>query len=121
MGHRGRARDTFGVLQRIAGELKEFELPMIAKIGYEIDGARKPTDREHLWFSINELGTNDLDATLESSPYSIAGMKLGDRGRHDVRLLSGWMILTPAGPITPRNSTAYRIFKEALARGPVSK
>lgn len=114
-----RARDTYGVLRRLSEELKQFQLPIIAKVGYEIDGAKKPTDREHLWFSVHELGVNDFDATLESSPYSIARMKAGARGRHEVRLMSDWIILTPAGPITPRSLTAYRSFKEALARGPV--
>lgn len=110
-----RARATWPRLRAFAAELAEFGFPTIAKIGYETDagaagaaGAR----REHLWFEVHEARDASADATLQSEPFNIAGMRAGDRGEHPLERLTDWSIVTPAGMITPRSTAPLRRIRE---------
>ncbi len=98
-----RALATIGVLRSLMGELAEFEFPVMVKLGYPTDGAKDESDREHLWFEVHELLEGAVDATLANQPYHVSSLQAGDRGRHDVTLLSDWAMMTPMGPITPRS------------------
>lgn len=113
-----RARASYPLMRRLLKELLAAGCPCktIVKLGYRVDGAEGPTDREHMWFSVNGLRSDSIDATLESSPHAIARMKLGDRATHDPDLLSDWLIFTPAGTVTPRDATAARRVREAPER-----
>jgi hypothetical protein len=105
-----RARLTYGVFRTLAAEMKEFEFPTIAKLGYQVDGGGE-TDREHLWFEVHECADDNMDATLANQPFNIARMKTGDRARHPLSLLSDWTILTPFGHMTPRNLLPARMVR----------
>src|SRR5688500_4467741 len=107
-----RARKTYGMFRRLAGELADFGFPNIAKLGYAIDGATGEDEKEHLWFEVHAMHDDQLDATLQSSPFHIAAMKAGHRGMHDAERLSDWSILTPAGIINPRNTAPARMIRE---------
>ncbi|HEY7115264.1 MAG TPA: DUF4026 domain-containing protein [Tepidisphaeraceae bacterium] len=102
-----RALGTYLQFRQLAGEFAEFEFPVIAKLGYRIDGGA-PDDREHLWFSVNEFGDDRIDATLVSSPFAIERMSKGQRAWHKVTRLTDWSILTPLGTITPRHTVPAR-------------
>ena len=39
-------------------------------------------------------------------------MRGGDRRQHDIERLSDWMILTPAGPISPRSTRTLRFIRD---------
>jgi len=106
-----RARDTYNVLQSLLEEFDEIPCQALAKIGYVVDGGG-PTDREHMWFEIHKAEPDGLDATLINSPFNIEGMKAGDRRKHDIALLTDWMIMTPAGPINPRFTTPVRRIRQ---------
>lgn len=102
-----RALGTYLQLQQLAGEFAEFEFPIIVKLGYRIDSGG-PDEREHLWFQVHELGDVRIDATLESTPFSISRMKKNQRAWHLMELLTDWAILTPLGTITPRHTVPAR-------------
>lgn len=102
-----RARKTYGVLRRSFAELKVLGLPVLAKIGYVIDGGGD-TDLEHLWFEVHDLGESELDATLVNAPFNIARMKEGERGRHELSRMTDWAVMTPAGQATPRSMFLLR-------------
>lgn len=102
-----RALGTYLQFRQLAGEFAEFEFPVLAKLGYRIDGGG-PHDREHLWFEVNELGDDRLDATLGSTPMNVERLRKGQRGWHKVDLLTDWMIATPLGTITPRCTVPAR-------------
>lgn len=102
-----RARGTYLQFRQLVGEFAEFEFPAIVKLGYRIDGGG-PDEREHLWFQVNELADDRLDATLESAPFSIQRLRKGQRGWHGIDLLTDWAILTPLGMITPRHTVPAR-------------
>lgn len=106
-----RAKNTYGSLRRIAGEFEEIGFPILVKLAYVVDGGGK-NDKEHLWFSVNEFFDDKIDCTLKNEPYQIARMKIGDRGRRSVTLISDWVIMTPLGPINPRSSKVVRAFRQ---------
>ena len=105
-----RARSTFNLFRTFAAEFREFECPAIVKLGYRVDDGDED-DKEHLWFEVHETFDDAVDATLSNQPYNIARMKMGERGRHPLELLSDWMVLTPAGPISPRFTTPARVLR----------
>lgn len=102
-----RARGTYLQFRQLAGEFAEFEFPVIAKLGYRVDGGG-PDDREHLWFEVNELGDDRLDATLASEPFAVDRLRKGQRGWHGLELMTDWAIVTPLGMITPRYTVPAR-------------
>jgi hypothetical protein len=102
-----RARGTYLQFRQLAGEFAEFEFPVIAKLGYRIPGGA-PDDREHLWFEVNELGDDRLDATLASDPFRVDRLRKGHRGWHGLDLMTDWAIVTPLGMITPRHTVPAR-------------
>ena len=108
----GRARATWPRFRAFAAELAEFEFPTIAKIGYETDAGGNGGRREHLWFEVHEARDASADATLQSEPFDIAGMRAGDRGEHPLERLTDWSIITPAGMITPRSTAPLRRIRE---------
>jgi hypothetical protein len=102
-----RAKGTYLQFRQLAGEFAEFEFPVIVKLGYRIDGGGE-NDREHLWFGVNHLHDDRIDATLQSTPVAIRKLKRGQRGWHMLDLLTDWAILTPLGMITPRYTVPAR-------------
>jgi hypothetical protein len=106
-----RARATYGRFRELIAEFGEFEFPTIVKLGYTVD-AGAPDDREHLWFSVDAAHDDRLDATLQSQPFNIARMKVGQSGSHPLELMTDWAIVTPAGMINPRNTRPARVVRE---------
>jgi hypothetical protein len=102
-----RARATYGVLRALAREFAEFAFPTGVKLRYESAGGG-----EHLWFRPHALSETSIDATLESAPLAIPGMKLGDRATHSIERLTDWLMATPAGYITPRSQAPARLVRE---------
>jgi len=102
-----RAKHTYPLFRKLAEELKEFELPVLAKIGYVVDDATED-DREYLWFEVHEFFDDAVDATLANEPFRIARMKAGQRGRHKIDKINDWAIFTPIGTINPRNTQPAR-------------
>jgi hypothetical protein len=104
-----RARATIGTLSGLMEELREFDLPVLAKIGYERDGG---DGGEHMWFTVHGIDGDSIDATLESSPFHIEHLKQGHRGLHSVSRLTEWTIMSPFGRITPDSLTPLRRIRE---------
>ena len=102
-----RAKHTYPLFRKLAAELKEFELPLLAKIGYPVDGATGE-EREYLWFEVHELYDDAIDGTLGNEPFHIARMKAGQRGRHPIANMNDWAIFTPIGTINPRQTQPAR-------------
>ena len=104
-----RARATVGTLSALMDELAEFNLPVLAKIGYEKDDG---DGGEHMWFTVHGIEGESIDGTLEVQPFRVARMKQGDRGMHPVSQLTEWSIMSPFGRITPDNLTPLRRIRE---------
>lgn len=106
-----RARASFPLFVALADELRELEVKPLVKVGYQVDGGGE-SNREHLWFEVHGVAGEQLDATLLNEPYHIARMRAGQRGTHPVALLSDWVILTPAGTLSPRGLAALHTMRE---------
>lgn len=104
-----RARQTYSLFRNLRDELAEFGLPAIVKLRYGEDEAGE--SGEHMWFEVHELHDDKIDATLLSRPFYV-NMSKGDRGLHPLERITDWSILTPAGLITPRNTTLARMVRE---------
>jgi hypothetical protein len=102
-----RASQTFRVFRDLKEEFDSFDLPTLVKLGYEVDGGT-PTDREHLWFAVHRVLDQTVDATLANAPHRVPSLTAGTRGEFGLERLTDWMILSPEGPMTPRNISASR-------------
>jgi hypothetical protein len=56
---------------------------------------------EHLWFDVHDASAKTVDGTLLNQPYNVAGLREGQRGMFDLRLLTDWAIEAPRGRYTP--------------------
>ena len=102
-----RAKATLGVLRAMAAEFAEFEVVTIAKLGYPTGDGGK----EHLWFEVHGFGDDTLDATLANRPFAV-DLREGERAERPIELLTDWMLMTPAGNVTPRSLSAARRLRE---------
>jgi hypothetical protein len=102
-----RAQATIGVLQACLREFAEFEPVALVKLGYPT-----PDDsREHLWFTVDGFGDGTVDATLVNEPFAV-DLRIGERAERPLDLLTDWVLMTPAGSITPRSMIAARRLRE---------
>ncbi len=106
-----RACATLPVFQQLIAEFAGTGLPAAAKIGYQT--ASDPTSREHLWFEVHGFDADRLDGTLVNQPFDVPALTQGARGWHDVADVSDWMLMSPAGTMTPRNLSAARRLRES--------
>jgi hypothetical protein len=102
-----RAQATIGVLRDLMAEFAEFEVVAIVKLGYPTPDGGK----EHLWFEAHAIGDGTIDATLENKPFAV-DLKPVERAERPIDLLTDWMLMTPAGTITPRSMSAARRLRE---------
>ena len=73
----------------------------LVKLGYPVDHPSGDFEHEHLWFNVHKIQDDQVDATLINEPYGIEKMYEGNRGWHDLQLLSDWNILCEHGSFTP--------------------
>jgi hypothetical protein len=104
-----RARGTYGVLRELRDEFADLDLPVLAKLGYQVDG--DADDHEYLWFQVHALGDDWIDATLTNDPFNVSHLRKGERRQHSTELLADWAILTSAGMINPRQMSAARVVR----------
>jgi len=106
-----RARQTLGVFRDLQEEFASLDLPKVVKLAYEVEGGG-PDNREHLWFEVHHISNDKVEATLVNTPHRVAGLTAGQRGEHDLERLTDWAIMSPEGPMTPRNISAARRLRE---------
>jgi hypothetical protein len=102
-----RARQTLAVFERLRAEFESLKLPCVVKLGFEVAGGGS-TDREHLWFEVHQITRDKIEATLANTPHSVPHLTAGQRGEHGLERLTDWRIMSPEGPMTPRNIGAAR-------------
>lgn len=102
-----RARQTLSVLRNLNDEFESLDLPALVKLGYAVEG---DTDggQEHLWFAVHRLLRDTVDATLLNQPHNVPALQEGQRGEWPLERLTDWTILSPEGPMNPRNVSAAR-------------
>ena len=105
-----RACATLEVFKALIAEFGP-DLPNGLKIGYPT--ASDPTGREHLWFEVHGFDGDRVDATLMNQPFDVPSLQQGQRGWHSVADASDWIVMSPAGPMTPRNLNAARRLRES--------
>lgn len=107
-----RARQTLAVFRELKEEFASLGLPALVKLGYEV-AERGPDGREHLWFEVHRITGDTVEATLANTPHRVPGLTVGERGEYDLSRLSDWTIISPEGPMTPRNIGASRRLRDA--------
>jgi uncharacterized protein YegJ (DUF2314 family) len=105
-----RARRTLDVFKGLVAEFGP-DLPNGLKIGYPTAG--DPTGKEHLWFEVHAFDGERVDATLMNQPFDVPSLQQGQRGWHSVAEATDWIVMSPAGPMTPRNLSAARRLRES--------
>jgi hypothetical protein len=108
-----RAKGTYLQFRQLAGEFAEFDFSVIVKLGYRVDHGERDDEREHMWFSVNELRDDRIDATLECAPFGIARMKKGQRGWHGIESLTTPRHTVPARQIRGSREEFRQLMREA--------
>jgi hypothetical protein len=107
-----RARESLGLFGKLCEEFAELKCTPVVKLGYPVDDASGPTDREHLWFEVHGVRGDAIDATLLNDPFAVAALKAGVRAQHPAELLTDWTLMTPLGQLTPRSLEVARKLRE---------
>jgi hypothetical protein len=92
-----RARASFAHLRLLFEATRRTGASPVVKLGFDDDNG----SREHMWFRVNALAADTIDATLLSKPFAIAGMYPGHRAVHSVEQLSDWIAPTSRGAARP--------------------
>jgi uncharacterized protein YegJ (DUF2314 family) len=106
-----RARATLDVFKSLVAEFGSTGLPAVAKIGYPT--ASDPTSREHLWFEVHGFDGDRIEGTLANQPFDVPSLQKGARGLQPDADLSDWLVMSPAGTMTPRSLTAARRLRDS--------
>ena len=106
-----RAKATLDVFKALLAEFGPSGLPNGMKIGFAT--ASDPASREHLWFEVHGFEGDRVDATLLNQPFDVPSLEQNARGWHPIADVSDWLIMSPAGPMTPRNLSAARRLRES--------
>jgi uncharacterized protein YegJ (DUF2314 family) len=106
-----RAHATLDVFKGLVAEFGPTGCPTLAKIGYET--ASDSTTREHLWFEVHGFDGDRIDGTLVNQPFDVPSLQKDARGWHPAADVSDWIVMSPAGPMTPRNLSAARRLRES--------
>jgi hypothetical protein len=104
-----RARATLAVLRSGLQEFAEFQVVGLAKLGFD---QTSQDGREHLWFQVHSIGAETIDATCTNTPFDVDSLQEGLRGEWELSRLSDWILMTPAGTITPRSQQPARLLRE---------
>lgn len=74
----------------------------IVKIGLLIDDAETESDKEHLWFEVEDIHSEQITAKLLNEPYWIASLKKGDIKTYPAfEVLTDWVVYGPEAQYTP--------------------
>ncbi len=106
-----RARATLDVFKGLIAEFGPAGLSNGLKISYQT--ASDPTSREHLWFEVHGFDGDRVDATLLNQPFDVPSLDQQARGWHPMADVSDWIVMSPAGPMTPRNLSPARRLRES--------
>lgn len=104
-----RATQTLGVFRALCDEFARLDLPALVKLGYPTE---HDESTEHLWFQVHSIHGDTVEATLVNAPHHVPTLTAGQRGEFALERLTDWVILSPAGAMTPRNVSAARRLRE---------
>jgi uncharacterized protein YegJ (DUF2314 family) len=107
-----RARQTLPLFRQLREEFANPDRHALVKLGYEVEGGTA-SDREHLWFMVHAFRDNTVNATLVNAPHRVPSLQEGVRAEFGLDRLTDWVLLSPEGPMTPRNITAARRLRRA--------
>jgi len=90
-----------GLFRKIMGK-KEDDQPwgFLVKLGLIVDQSDDSTEKEHLWFEVQDLDEHYIEGKLLNQPYWISGLNEGDLRKYPVELLTDWIIYGPDNTYT---------------------
>lgn len=102
------AEERFHHFKELFNEYKGNEKwAFVVKIGCLMDEAKHATDREHLWFEVQEINERDINGKLINEPYSISDMKKDERYNLRLSNVSDWKIYSPNQSFSPDSIYKY--------------
>ncbi len=105
-----RARDTLPVFTSLVAEFADMPVTPLVKLGFQ---RAKVDSREHIWFEVHsvDLAAGAADCTCINEPCDVPSLREGLRARQSLADLTDWMILCPAGNMTPRSLLGARVLR----------
>jgi hypothetical protein len=96
------AEERFDIFRELFAKYgKEKDWDFVVKIGYLTDS--DSGSGEHLWFEVQDIMEDSIEAILTNEPYDIKRMKKGDRGIHKLEGMSDFHIYCPFGAFNPES------------------
>lgn len=106
-----RARLTLGMLRQFKQEFGDLPHQILMKIGIPIDGAGEEGEREFIWFKVESIGEDGVQAVCLNRPFNVSELSEGQRCFQPFERLADWLLSTPAGNMSPADLKLLRIFR----------
>jgi uncharacterized protein YegJ (DUF2314 family) len=103
-----RARHTMPVFASLVAEFADLPVTPLVKLGLQ---RAKVDSKEHIWFEVHSIDGDVADCTCINEPWDVPELREGQRGRQSLAALTDWMIICPAGNMTPRSLLGARILR----------
>ncbi|WDV44882.1 DUF4026 domain-containing protein [Clostridiaceae bacterium M8S5] len=81
----------------------------LIKLGIIVDSYEDINQKEHLWFNVESIYDDKVDAVLLNKPYWVSKMKEEDRVIYDLDTMTDWIIYSPTEEFTP--DSIYRFYQ----------
>ena len=113
-----RARATLPIFVSLVGEFGDLAVTPLVKIGCPCASS---DSREHIWFVVHSIDGDSADCTCVNEPWDVPSLREGLRGRQPLSDLTDWMVMCPAGNMTPRSLRGARVLRSMPAEAPPTR
>jgi len=104
-----RARATLPVFASLVAEFGDLPVTPLVKLGFQ---RARVDSKEHIWFEVHSIDGDSADCTCVNEPWDVPSLHEGLRARQPLASLTDWIVMCPAGNMTPRSLLGARILRE---------
>lgn len=90
-------------LKNLFGSKEEEDTPkwtFLVKLGLTVDAPDSGSEKEHLWFEVENINNGSITGKLLNQPYWISALHEGDVNSYPLEVLTDWLIYSPDNTYT---------------------
>ncbi len=103
-----RALATLSVFTSLVTEFADMPVTPLVKLGCQ---RARVDSKEHIWFEVHSIDGDTADCTCVNEPYDVPSLRQGSRARQPLSSLTDWIVICPAGNMTPRDLGGARLLR----------